>query len=370
MKTKRLFFLVITLALIATGSVQAETRNYLRELYNLYDNGQLGGDKDTWPLAANLKESLPSISESILEDYARSEALVKAAVLPQLNTILNSLESAINNPENYGKYGSTEALRPLKKPLLIAFDNISAGVKEGGPESPSFWQFDFDSGFNGRIPTDIYSSLMDLSEADPAGEDCIRAFDSTKQLLRYTRVIERLLTYYKRLKLIKIKEAVTELYKKQWEHYFNDTRPQYIWELQLNSRFYHRTRKNKRALQQPPDHQWILLHPGGALEYIEEAPEGDAFKESIILELVGYNKWRWQPDGEMKRSLGFSLITGYSDRPGMNDVGYGVMLHYKHRFSFGITQRSGNTGYFMSFELGNHLTKASEELKRAFKLSR
>ena len=267
---------------------------------------------------------------------------------------------------NQGRYGKTEALRPLKQPLIQAYDNISAGNKEG-PSTPTFWQFDFESGFDDRISSEIYTSLLDLVDVDPSSDDSLRAYESTRQMLRYARVTERVFTYYTKLKLIKIKEAITELYRKRWDFYFEKTRPQFIWELKLNSDFYNKRRKGKRALQQPPNHQWILLHPSVALEYIDTALDGNRFKQAIVLEVIGYNKWHWRASDGMKRALGVSLITSYSDRSKMHDIGYGVMLHYKHKFSVGYTNRSSNTGYFVSFDLGKTFTEASDELEKAFK---
>lgn len=71
----------------------------------------------------------------------------------------------------------------------------------------------------------------------------------------------------------------------------------------------------------------ILLHPSIAMEYIQDASDGSEFSESLVVEAVGLNRWRWEDgDAKMRNPWGVSLIGAYSDRNDVEDLGWGVIL--------------------------------------------
>jgi len=163
-----------------------------------------------------------------------------------------------------------------------------------------------------------------------------------------------------------------ETLNNEWESYFTDARSQFPWELALNGYLYNKNDRKAKGviLQAPPRYQWILLHPSVALEYIDNANEGNQFRESVILEIAGYNWWNWK-NRDRDTALGLSFITSYSDRSCTRDVGFGVIAHYNHTLSVGGTLRKGgDPGVFISVDVGRFLLKASESTKKAFQFGK
>ena len=92
------------------------------------------------------------------------------------------------------------------------------------------------------------------------------------------------------------------------------------------------------------------------MEY-QDAGDGD-LEEALVLELVGFYRWRWGGDDEatMKKPFGASLIATWT---GPSDLGYGVMIHLPKNWSLGVTRREiagiDETTYLLSVDLGKFL---------------
>jgi len=72
----------------------------------------------------------------------------------------------------------------------------------------------------------------------------------------------------------------------------------------------------------------------------------------------------------METPLGISIISTYADRAGTKDVGHGLMFHYDHVYSLGVTRHGDDTGVFLSIDLQKLFTdKAAKlaEVKQKFK---
>ena len=104
------------------------------------------------------------------------------------------------------------------------------------------------------------------------------------------------------------------LLDQRWTTYFDNTRSLYLWELAINRRIHNRSRRDETGFLPVPNLQYHFLHPSIALEYIDDEQEGNKLEESIVLEVVGLNRWSWKKDSsETKLALGASLIAAYSD---------------------------------------------------------
>jgi hypothetical protein len=138
--------------------------------------------------------------------------------------------------------------------------------------------------------------------------------------------------------------AKLKLYSSEWEKYFTVARSQTPLELIINSALY-KEEIIKPTFVLPPDYQIIALHPNILLDYIDNADEGSQLKASLAVEWIGINYWN------RNIPFGLALISTYSDRAGVDDVGHGVIFHINNNYSFGITNNDGETGFSFSMDL-------------------
>ena len=326
-------------------------RFYKAAIGDLYAMGCLGGDKDNWSVAKEFRESRPT---------DKSVALLKARFV----ILSDALDQEIEKETPVMQ----DALKPLLEPLKMVVSAQSLDKLK--PLDVVYWHFDPTPGdFGGGLPLKIYDDILDLACSEIPSQACSDAYEAAKRVLQYAKVAE--LEVFKnkgKLKIAKLYRHVESL-NAEWESYFNDARSQFFWELKLNSLLYDKfdRKANGTILQAPPRYQWIVMHPSVALEYIDKANDGNQFRESVILEIAGYNWWDWE-NRDRDTALGLSLITSYSDRRGTKDVGLGVMAHINHTFSVGGTLRKGgDPGVFISVDVGRFLLNASESTQNAFK---
>jgi len=67
-----------------------------------------------------------------------------------------------------------------------------------------------------------------------------------------------------------------------------------------------------------------------------------------MLEIIGVNWWR---NTKWYKPSGVSAIALYTDRAGIDDVGYGVAIHFASKFTLGYADHGGSDGYFISVDL-------------------
>ncbi|MDJ1138813.1 hypothetical protein [Marinicella marina] len=130
----------------------------------------------------------------------------------------------------------------------------------------------------------------------------------------------------------------------QWREYFTSTRSQTPFELTINSKLYRDTITSKHFVP-PPPLQVIFLHPNLMMEYVNKADDGNQFKQSLAIEWVGVNMWN------SKIPFGASIMTSYSDRSGVRDVGHGLLFHFNNKYSIGVTDHDGETGFSISVDI-------------------
>lgn len=132
-----------------------------------------------------------------------------------------------------------------------------------------------------------------------------------------------------------------------WSRFYERAKSQTGLELIVNGAEFQR---GKIAYQysKPPNRQWVILHPGAVIEYVGAAEDGSQTKGALMLEWVGIDYWR---QDRWYIPTGASLVSVYTDRDGADDLGHGISLNFRSKFSIGVTGLNGNTGFFLSVDL-------------------
>ena len=97
------------------------------------------------------------------------------------------------------------------------------------------------------------------------------------------------------------------------------------------------------------------------VEYIDTPAGGSRAETAVVLELFGYEKWRYK-SGKAVNRWGASVLTSFADIPGMDSVGYGLMLHTPVKnASIGIVWRDGDadseTGILINIDFAKLIQK-------------
>ncbi|MEX0732016.1 MAG: hypothetical protein WED00_07805 [Aquisalimonadaceae bacterium] len=307
--------------------------------------GCLGGQGDDWALAKALDERLQPLS---FESTTRLDRAA-AAVTTEIARRAREIEGNADSPSIADAFQATaqrldELAAQLQRARWERTDIADAGR----------WELQRDLSVPALPDVDMRSTFI----SGPCGrtaDSCRAALTDAMELLRLTHVAQRaLVNVYSRAGEFELDDRLRR-YDRQWTAYFTEARSQFPWELWANGKRYALHKDERYCDQQggfcsPPEYQWILLHPGVALEYVEGSPSGNRVEPALVLELIGYNQWTWN-GASMGTAFGGSVIGVVSDRADTEDVGYGIMLHYNHRWSIGITRHGGATGMFLSYEL-------------------
>ncbi|MCP4325415.1 MAG: hypothetical protein GY787_26935 [Alteromonadales bacterium] len=148
-----------------------------------------------------------------------------------------------------------------------------------------------------------------------------------------------------------------KLYSKQWQRYYTDARSQTFIDIALNS-YLNRKDYRKGEPVSPPSEQLFALHPSVVFQYVDGAEDGEQFKEALVIEWVGYNNW------DAPLPLGVSLVSLYSDRVTVDDVGHGLMFHIDNNYSIGVTKHDDETGIFITVDLLKLFEEKQSNYKR------
>jgi hypothetical protein len=133
---------------------------------------------------------------------------------------------------------------------------------------------------------------------------------------------------------------------KEWDSYFNEVSVQYPWELALNGWRFQKdiSREERAGFPRAPEQKLIALHPSPAFEYAEAIGGEHSTQAAVVVELLGYERWRWR-EGKAANRVGVSLAASFTDVPGADAVGYGIVLHTPFRnVSIGAVWRDGDDG--------------------------
>ena len=146
----------------------------------------------------------------------------------------------------------------------------------------------------------------------------------------------------------------------RWSAYFSSARSQLPWELLLNSALYDADRE-PLAIKGPPTSQWIVMHPSLGVAYTTN--RSDDIDQAIVLELVGYYRWRWggENKAEIRRPFGGSLVLSFDGR---DDPAIGAMVHLPRNWSLGGTiDRDENFSLLLSLDVVKFI-QSNEQVRR------
>jgi hypothetical protein len=316
-------------------------------------NDCLGGPNDEASIAASVRKAL-----EVLPD---DTTLFRPAADAALGLIDQHLQQTVTP-------ASPEVVRDLRRQVNAVRATIGSGVS---PALPTAW--DLDSGRIFAISQPLQGYVDDACAMPDTG--CTTAFDSTKEVLRIARLT--------RLSLLKsetpfLRGLLAENVKreKSWNDYFERARSQYIWELAVNGALMKDNRQEiipavkggaggkdipavKGGFRDVPRSQILLLHPFVAMEYANAEAEGNKFNGTVLIDLFGYNRWSWKPDGSMGFAIGASLILSASDHAATDDFAPGFMVHLNHQWSIGMVFGGDDPTVVVSGDVAQLWTKVS-----------
>ena len=346
---------------LARGAAPTESR--LSAINSAYRQGCLDGRVDAVPSDEALEPILHPDRFASLAEMRAAAADLARQVRAQALQRAHSLEPP-----------AREWFAAMAEGIQAATTGLTDDPRPGtGATAIDYWEMQVETDGRWRLPAAASDRLpgdaIDTACETP-GPDCDAAVDTLLDLLGQARAMERLVDVA--VQRIKLKELQTRLtrYDRQWTAYFTEARSQMPWELAFNAWRFRANREQycepDDGFYAPPAHQWIVLHPGVALEYLEGQPSGARVEEALTLEILGFNRWSWGGDGGTARALGASIVAKAADRAGTPVVGIGLMAHINHRFSLGVTHRSGDTGIFLSYDFWRTSQRRAEELQARF----
>ena len=179
---------------------------------------------------------------------------------------------------------------------------------------------------------------------DVSGTDCHAAIALSGSFMRTSLAMDQVIVAFN-LPMIEANAVYLSQRDREWDAYFNVVSVQFPWELGVNSwRF---TRANKAQLgnfPRAPNSKFVVLHPSLGFEHGDAISGGTSTNAAVFLEVFGYERWRWR-DGNARNRWGISAIASYADIPGMDSVGYGLLLHTPIKnIAIGAVRRDGDAG--------------------------
>jgi hypothetical protein len=242
--------------------------------------------------------------------------------------------------------------------------------------TPANWKF-FENPcgvtLGGDVRLDFAAAYAKHCE-DATSPECARAYRDAVDALSVVVMVEEVLSFLVRDRVMQEVHQLATTRLKQWDIYFNKSIPQWPWELALvNGPLYSRAIRDDQGLAEPPTWQMIVLHPDVAVEYVDGADDGSQFEAVALIEVLGANFWSWE-DGKQKGPwglpvpIGLGAVATFADRGDAEDIGYGGVLHIYHVYNLGVTVRDEDLGFFVSMNLAklfeDKKTKAQEYLDR------
>lgn len=328
----------------------------LFQLSMQYEAGCFGGDRDKAQISVNALSIIANLNQN--ETPTVPERISRFKQGAELLTTSLAIEAR----SEYAVKFNIKPLALLKQELeqaVTALDNLE-------PVSflnPQHWKFDPNDGAIG----DQFSLHQHIIEPG-CPHECTAGITLSVNTLRHLKLMERYDRMLHGNNLVQFNQQVTRL-NEQWRLYATAARSQTPLELAINSYFYQK--KAVSGFAEPPSHQLIVLHPSLILEHVSNADRGSRLKPGLAVEWFGANWWRWSEGNKvsMLNPLGISVISTYSDRAGSQSIRHGLMFHYNHMYSLGVTHRGSDTGIFISVDLQKLLTdknNAFTEVKRRF----
>lgn len=222
-------------------------------------------------------------------------------------------------------------------------------------------QADFTIGIGQRddLTTKLISSYSGLSvvtrhcpesNLNPwQGDACVQAVKETIGLFRGLVLASKVI-HAANLDTLNLHLVTIENRLKGYKDYYQKAEPLWPWESLFNTSVVTAKDKiqqgNLVGFREPVEYQWLVLHPSTALQYVSDQ-ETD-FKPALIVDVLGYNKLKWENNGSEVTSYGASAVVALSEFDGKTNIGWGMRFFYNRTYSFGITKNSDQVGLFIS----------------------
>lgn len=192
---------------------------------------------------------------------------------------------------------------------------------------------------------------------DKTSAQCREVVVKGKQFMVYWALAESLANEISNRDLAAVANQVAEKDEK-WNRYLYDSKPMLPFDFFMTD-LIEKPKENAylRGVPVPPERQWFLMHPSVGVEYASAAKDGQQMKPVLHLELFGVNYWAQTTRPLKARILnafsGASIMLSYSDREGIKDTGFGVLLTFDNVYSVGVSRYGSHTGISVSVDLAN-----------------
>jgi hypothetical protein len=322
----------------------------------------LGGDADPDPLrrtARKLIDSVPGADSSSDEER-------RLIVFSVLDPVLEALDAEVRRLPDSDR--ARALLAAIRDSIVVARAAVTAGLEVDSVRllQAGTWRWDPAVTRFGALGADI-AGLVSAACVTPASTPCAAALHEAQLSLRSAHLVERAMMYYARRLLVAALAHAT-MRDARWNAYFEETLVQYPWELAINSWRFSRVARASNGFALPPSNQLIFLHPMAGLEYIGSSVAGSRLEPAVGLEVLGFNRWSWSRNNAPNAALGLSLVAAYSDRQGVDELGYGVLIRYAHRYALAATFRDKKVGVLLSSQLGDWIAGKQQKAKDAMRM--
>ena len=354
----------------ATTAAAAANMRPLDRLTLLWRTECLGGTDD---LDALTKAAMKQLSAKSSDTASRKE--IELMVLSALDPVMKATgrerdRSAEGSPQRALLSGLESTVTLVRAAVtagltLVAADT-GASIGDRTLLRPITWAWDPTQERIGDLPLRLASSVNDAC-ATTSTEQCKSAVLTAEFVLRAATLVRRSLDYYSR-PFLTAALVKTSMRDARWTAYFDETLVQFPWELAFNSARFTRAARAAHGFAMPPSNQWVLLHPMAGVEYVWSAAKGSRMTPAVAMEILGYNRWSWNAKNKPSGALGASVVAAFSDRAGAQNVGYGVLVRYAHKYSVTVTSRGGKAGVLLSSEFGTWLSGKQDQAQDAMRL--
>ena len=265
----------------------------------------------------------------------------------QLDTQRAGLTGSMNDLFNDVQNRSQKALQSVE---------AIANQQSGPLAYRTAWEIDFD----GELPKVLNpSGQLELAPAlaleDRLSQACANEGVSCPEAARHAVVLMQDIalaraigSFYGQLVIEGLAAKVADI-NAEWDRFLFNSKPMYPWDLWLTDVLNRRSTAydQQSGFREAPSHQYFLLHPAPGFSFVQGAADGNELRPTVYMELFGVNRWR------AKFLTGASAIVEYADRRDAADVGWGVLLTFANRFSFGLTAHGDEFGITLGLDLAN-----------------
>jgi hypothetical protein len=345
-------------ALLAPGGYQATLQALAANC--------LGRENDTGQPLVTQVQTIDPNKDIIFERFLKMRAVATA-----MSEFARNQQAVSPDPEAWARLEQAASIEASK---LSSMDENMSVEEFQKLEEKSFsaetWAIDSGT-FASPLLRGVQLKGVDFGScpaaSSPGAAKCAN-YVSMKEIVRFINVGTWLGDYARRDPLAARVHAL-DLRDKQWDAYFDEALFQWWWEVGLNG---YRMKNSSLCARNAyhmqvgycdvPHDQLIFLHPDVGLQWMDGAENTSDLHGAVVLEVFGYNKWRW--DGATAKSAkGLSLVATYSDAEDNKDWAYGLMFHGRNKYSFGVTTNGHRVGLVFNLALSDRFFEVKDRYR-------